>query len=330
MEVVTLDWQSPEIAVWREWCSQTDVSPFQTPSYLQLFAKHFLSGQVFHPICVKRDGQPVAFGGLVFTNGVATALGMQPVEGGQEITDYFDLVFQPNATLAETSMTWDVIRQWVDGQGIHTIQLDYLLATKLSYQVLRHSPSLVVEPLQQEVAPIVSLPADWMTYVAGLKKKYRDELKRKLKRLDQSNPQYELEVQPDTTATSDFIRLHRLSDAAKQHFMTPAMADFFNQLATAVHDGGWQWRYAFVSLAGIRVAAVAYFQRAGDSRLLYNSGYDPAYRQQGVGFCLVARLLQNAIEQNYRHFDFLRGSERYKYELGGVDQSLFRVQLHTH
>lgn len=328
LQVHTIDWHSPEIEVWRAWSSQTQVSPFQTPTYLKLFADHFLTGQAILLLCIKKDGLPLAFGGFVLAGGVATALGMQLVDGGQEISDFFDLVFRPGSTANEVKQVWEAVSTWLHHQEVETLQLDYLSSTSISYQVLQtaQTPQLIASK-PQEVAPAVTLPVDWMLYVSSLKKKYRDELKRKLKRLDQVQPEYQFGVVPTDQATADFIRLHRLSDSAKQHFMTDSMAAFFTQLALATHDGGWQWHYAFVALAGVRVAAVAYFQRSTDAFLLYNSGYDPAYRQQGVGFCLVARLLQSAIEQHCARFDFLRGSERYKYELGGVDQELYQLRL---
>lgn len=328
LQVFTLNWRSPEIEVWREWCSQTRISPFQTPTYLRLFADHFLPGQPIFLLCVKKESQPLAFGGFAITNGVVTALGMQLVDGGQEISDYFDLVFQPSITPEEVQIVWETLFVWFQHQGAKTLQLDYLSNTSMSYLVLHatHPPKLI-ESIPQEVAPAVVLPTDWISYVSSLKKKHRDELKRKLKRLDQAQPEYQFGVSPTDQTLADFVRLHRLSDSAKQHFMTDTMAAFFGQLATATHDGAWQWRYAFVVLAGVRVAAVAYFLRPHDAFLLYNSGYDPAHRQQGVGFCLVARLLQFAIEQHSTRFDFLRGSERYKYELGGVDQQLYRLRL---
>jgi CelD/BcsL family acetyltransferase involved in cellulose biosynthesis len=328
-----ITWQDAELAVWREWSSQTMVSPFQTPTYLQLFAEQFLVGQDVRLICVKLDDQPVAFGGFVMTEGMATALGMQLVDGEQEISDYFDLVFRENSSQAEIKAVWQTVLVWLQQQGATSVQLDYVSDQGLSYQALQapllsqSSPFAQQEAIPLEVAPAVSLPTDWPSFVSSLKKKHRDELKRKLRRLAELQPRFEFGVAADDTSIADFIRLHRLADGAKQQFMTDKMAEFFTQLATAQHDGGWQWRFAFVSLAGKRVAAVAYFTRSSDSLLLYNSGYDPEFRSQGVGFGLVARLLEHAISEQQQRFDFLRGSERYKYELGGVDQQLWRLSF---
>lgn len=332
--VRSLDWNSQEIEIWRSWCDQAVVSPFQTPAYLRIYTEHFLAGVVPQLLCVLKDNQPIAFVGLVIHDQKATALGMQLVDGAQEISDYFNIVSRPHSSLDEVHHHWQAILFWLRQQGVTSVQIDYLSDQTSSFEALQHfqlnqnlghGVQLATVTLQ-EVAPRIALPNDWQIHVASLKKKYRDELKRKLKRIEQAQPLFEFNLSGGTT-TDDFIRLHRLSDAAKQHFMTENMADFFHKLATVQYEGGWQWRYGFVSLAGLRVAGVAYFERQGDALLLYNSGYDPAYRQWGVGFSLVANLLKFAIDNNYQIFDFMRGSERYKYELGGVSQQLWRIQI---
>lgn len=327
--VVLLNWESSEVSVWREWCDQVTVSPFQTPTYLQYFAEHFVDSKQVVLLCVKQGDEILAFGAFVVSNHKATALGMQFVDGNQEISDYFDIVYRPSSTVEVLQQVWRSLFQWFKSAGVTQLQLDYVPAFSQTYQTLMNLSSLVTisEPLMQEVAPKVALPSDWTTYVGSLKKKHRDELKRKLKRIDLIKPVFEFTVEATDEMNAEFIRLHRLSDNAKQSFMTDSMARFFKTIATQKYEGGWQWRYAFASIAGVRVAAVAYFQRDADALLLYNSGYDPTYRQYGVGFSLVSRLLQHAIEHHIPHFDFLRGSERYKYELGGVDQQLYQIQI---
>ena len=79
-------------------------------------------------------------------------------------------------------------------------------------------------------------------------------------------------------------------------------------------------------LDGVRVAACINFDY-GDSYLLYNSGYDPAYSQLSVGFVNKAWSIKDAIESGKRTFDFLRGTERYKYDLGAEDRSIYTIRI---
>lgn len=58
---------------------------------------------------------------------------------------------------------------------------------------------------------------------------------------------------------------------------------------------------------------------------LYNSGYNLNYGHLAPGLILKAYLIKNSIEKGFEVYDFLRGTERYKYDLGGVDCALYTM-----
>ena len=60
-------------------------------------------------------------------------------------------------------------------------------------------------------------------------------------------------------------------------------------------------------------------------RYLYNSGYNPIYSNLSVGLMNHALAIQSSIELGHRVFDFMRGSEAYKYHLGGIDRQIYAV-----
>ena len=60
---------------------------------------------------------------------------------------------------------------------------------------------------------------------------------------------------------------------------------------------------------------------------LYNSGYDPNYSNLSVGLLNKALCIKESIELNYDKFNFLRGSERYKYSLGGEDEKIYQISI---
>ena len=74
---------------------------------------------------------------------------------------------------------------------------------------------------------------------------------------------------------------------------------------------------------GTLVASVIFFM-VDRTLLLYNSGFDATY--QGAGFYLKAKMILWAIENNYTEYNFLQGQERYKYELGGKDVAVYRIE----
>ena len=56
-----------------------------------------------------------------------------------------------------------------------------------------------------------------------------------------------------------------------------------------------------------------------------NSGFNPSYYSDSVGLINKAYCIRQAIDDGRQTFDFLRGAERYKYDLGAENRSLFEI-----
>ncbi|PZC48400.1 MAG: Acetyltransferase involved in cellulose biosynthesis, CelD/BcsL family, partial [Chloroflexi bacterium] len=98
---------------------------------------------------------------------------------------------------------------------------------------------------------------------------------------------------------------------------------FFRRIARAMGEAGYL-KLFFMEIDGQRVAAVWCFDM-GNVRYLYNSGFNPAFGHLSVGLLLKAFCLKDAIETGMDYFDFLRGDERYKYDLGAQDVVLYNM-----
>ena len=64
-----------------------------------------------------------------------------------------------------------------------------------------------------------------------------------------------------------------------------------------------------------------------DSVYLYNSGYDPRYSSLSVGLLSKVLLIKDSIQRGRKRFDFLKGSEPYKYHLSGKEVPLSSCQI---
>jgi hypothetical protein len=64
-----------------------------------------------------------------------------------------------------------------------------------------------------------------------------------------------------------------------------------------------------------------------DQISVYNSGYDPEFREISPGWVLLAYLIKLANEKGYSNFDFLRGNEEYKYRFGAIDRRVLRAKV---
>lgn len=260
---------------------------FQRKEYLEIFLKHFcVRENIIEEIWEKVDNKLVL-------------LGMKPILNGQEVTDY-----------AKTD-----IKELP--QGYKKIQLDYVREDSETFHNLRGDSSQVEK---QEVAPYIDLPKTWEEYLSSLKRKYRKEIKRKLKRLGEVKHEV---IKEDNF--KEFIRLHRLSDPLKEKFMSEEMVDFFKDVYEAkIPD--WEARLDFLKIKGKAVAGIMSFVSEKEW-WLYNSGFDPEYSFYSVGVVLKALSIKQAIEMGKKKYDFLRGSERYKYELGAKDLQLYKLVL---
>ena len=76
----------------------------------------------------------------------------------------------------------------------------------------------------------------------------------------------------------------------------------------------------------IKIASVLCFDYK-NCRLLYNSGYNPEYSHYSVGILLKTFCIRDAIEEGKDYFDFLKGNESYKYNMGGQDKLLYSMEI---
>ena len=81
-----------------------------------------------------------------------------------------------------------------------------------------------------------------------------------------------------------------------------------------------------MSVSGEAAAMVLCFV-ARNQLLLYNSGYSPKFRDLSAGLASKVLCIRDAVERGMSSVNFLRGDEPYKYELGGRDAVVRRIQL---
>jgi len=245
--------------------------------------------------------------------------------GTSETFDYNDFIIRPGYE----QEFYGVLLDNLETQNFKRLEL---FSLRESSPTLFHLPDMarnrgyVVEVSEEDVVPGLQLPADWELYMAGLSKKDRHELRRKFRRLE-SLPEWRWYVVSDPLEIGlhldEFLRLMRLSAPEKSEYMTSDRESFFRKITACMAEAGLI-KIFFVEINGANVASSLCFDYH-KSRLLYNSGYDPEYSYYSVGLLMNALCLQNSIEHNFQYFDFLRGSEPYKYHLGGDNHDLYSM-----
>ncbi len=294
---------------------------FASPTWLRVWWEAFGAERELILLAVRRGGELIGVAPLM-RDGDRLCFA-----GDTEICDYMDFIAAPGEEEAVLSAVlrslgeepWQELALWAVPEGSPTLEALKAVAPQLGLRV-----DIEIE----DVCPQLALPGTWEDYLASLGKKDRHELRRKLRKLSQGG-EIVLEAVDEPAAVEaaldDFLRLYRESRSDKAAFMTEQMERFFRAIVVALAAEG-RVELLFLSLGGVRAAAVLCFCE-GEEALLYNSGYDPAYAYLSVGLLSKALALQRAIEQGKGRFDFLRGPEPYKYDLGAKDVRVYRCTV---
>ena len=291
---------------------------FVTPWWQKVWWNHFGEGAQPHILALRDGHRLLGIAPMRLRDGVLSFL------GDTDLFDYHDFLVVEGAE----EPFYDALCDHLLHTDWHTLHLGSLpegSPTLSHLPALAERKGILVEMEQEDTAPVTYLPSSWDDYLAGLTKRDRHELRRKLRRLDRADHarQYACD-NPETLADcmGDFFRLLRASSPEKAAFLTAEREGFFRDVASELAARG-QFKLYFLEVDEQRVASCICFDY-GDSYLLYNSGYDPEYSSLSVGLLNKALCIREAIEQGRRRFEFLRGTERYKYDLGAKDRALYQ------
>ena len=303
-------------------------SVFLTPQWQETWWRHFGAGRQLSILTVRSDdGRLQGLAPLMHGRDDADTARLEFI-GALDLCDYFDLLIAPHRQddVAQTMADYLVSQANEDVE----ICLNNLSASSPTATLLQDSlaqQGLLVETDTIETCPTIVLPADWNAYLSTLRGKDRHELRRKIRRAE--NTAELVYTVTDTPERLDedldtFIALHRMSQQDdKQGFMTPSKVAFFRDMAHQLWREGWL-ELAFL-YADDRPIAGLCCMTYGTTYAAYNSGYHPGYGALSAGIVLFANRIRSAIERGFVAFDFLRGNEAYKYRFGASDRPLSQV-----
>ena len=248
--------------------------------------------------------------------------------GSIEVSDFLDVIVAP-----------ENLPNFMDGL------LDFLSSGDLPAwevldwcNILEESPTLaVVEAAAKkkgwqflserlQCAPHIPLPGNWEDYLAGLDKKQRHEIRRKTRRLEESQLPYKFySVEDPKELDSEIDAFFNLmvQDGQKANFLTPPMQDFMREVIRNAFDEN-SLQLAFLEIDGLKSAAYLNFTNQNRT-YVYNSGLDRTWTEYSPGWVLLSYLIKNAIQKQVGYFDFMRGDEDYKYRFGGINRFVMRM-----
>ena len=162
--------------------------------------------------------------------------------------------------------------------------------------------------------PRLELPRSWDAYLATLSANRRQILRRKERSLFRDHTAAVVDYGEDRLdeGWDHLLRLHeqRWDDAGGGAFRDARSERLLRHFAGEMAKQKRLW-LTTLDLDG-QPAAAWYGFTSGDTVYFYQAGRDPRWERESVGLVLMGMMIQRAILQGYRAFDFLRGDDHYK------------------
>lgn len=256
--------------------------------------------------------------------------GILHLNGCIEETDYLDLISTTDDAPAVWQATLEYLRDTTspDWRAIDLCNIPEQSPTRGILLQLAGEFGWQYEESIIEVCPTISLPESFEIYLESLDPRQRRELSRKLRRAEGSDVRTVV-VNNSTTIDAEvdsFLDLLQKSTFEKRDWLNDGRRAIFHEVARSAQEGGYL-QLMFTEIEDRRAAGLFNFDY-NDRIWVYNSGLDPAlFSALSPGVVLTANAIEEAIKLGRKEFDFLRGSEEYKYRFGAVDTNIYKIHM---
>lgn len=179
---------------------------------------------------------------------------------------------------------------------------------------------------QESVHQIVRLPGSWEDYLGSLSRNMRTAINSKVRRIEKRYEVRRRSCEKSEELPSFLERLFAMHTSRWQmrqkpgSFVEPARRQFYDEMARSFLERRWL-DFSLLELDGKAVAAEFGF-RYGESYYFLQSGFDPAYASDSVGFVLKAQIFRGLIHEGMKYYDFLGEDDPYKLRWG--------AEIHTY
>ena len=223
------------------------------------------------------------------------------------MADYLDIIGEDEAK----TKAWPEIIDFLKTNGISSLHLNNIPENSPTLNFFKTHISSVIK--QEDTTPMMNLPPT-------LDKKSRHEMERKIRKFEREQEKIKIYDSPDPVADTDLFLTFMKLDERKKRFLTLDMESFFQKIIQTFQE---HIVLTILTISGNAAAAMLAFHY-GDTIMGYNSGFNEE-RFSGAGLYLKSMHIKRATDAGIKTYNFLQGSERYKYELGGKDFFVYKV-----
>jgi len=296
-------------------------SLFVLPSWLETWWKEFGSEFDLLLLSLYQGNQVIGIAPLKIKGETASII------GSSDVSDYVDFI-----TLSgKEQRFYSCLFEYLLNKGIRCIDIKHVHPESSIYRFFvdeAKNHQLEVHCKQDDVSLELDLPDCWDDYLAFLSGKQRHEVRRKIRRLQETGSvNYRAFTDSDEVIDliDTFFWMFSESREDKKRFLTTSREAFFRSMANRMSEEGLL-ELGILELNDKPVSIILTFDYQ-NKIFLYNSGYDPKYRDLSVGLLSKILGIKDSIEKNKTTFDFLKGNETYKYRLGARETPLYHCQI---
>jgi CelD/BcsL family acetyltransferase involved in cellulose biosynthesis len=294
-------------------------TPFQSPDWFVPWAQAFAADHELRVIVASAEGSAL----VCLPLALATRAGRRTLCWlGSGISDYLDVLLDRERGRSA----------WPGAlAALHDLMLE---AERMELSDLPEASALL-EPLASvagvvgncAVCPRLVLPASPEEYIAALPRWLRRNVRRTESELARwGQLVWRTASAGDTPELLEhFFELHtaRWRNKGEPGALADVRVRDFHRSA-APHLVAQGLLELCVLFVGEQAVAASYVLTRSDA-CLYQFGYAPAWSKLSLGSLLIQHSILRAIQHGRAAYDFLRGSERYKYDWGAADTSTYEL-----
>ena len=213
-----------------------------------------------------------------------------------------------------------ITQKLLEKRDVTSLQLDSLTYEQVK-ELLNNKQYESVIVKKSDYSISLDLPNNYDLYLENLGKKKRHELKRKKTKFSTQLGEVELQSSNDLIIFDKFIKQHKLSDGKKASFMNKDVELFFQHLLTIKG-----WKIYFIENEVELISSVFVYENKKGC-YLYNSTKNSQFDPINPGIVLIDLIIQKMIKEKKEFFDFLKGFDRYKIDLGGSPTQLYDLTI---
>jgi CelD/BcsL family acetyltransferase involved in cellulose biosynthesis len=248
---------------------------------------------------------------------------------GDVCVDYPDLILKAENVTALAKVIWDHLfgplrREWDIFEYYEVPNNSPVLDAFCKLSDI-DSRCIKRELIDYSICPYISLPESWNEYLQNFSQKGRYSINFSKKRLEQQGKMVLRFCEDANDLPGEMQKLITLkrksvTGAGEQgNFATQEFERFHHHIARKFLEKGLLFLCS-IQISGKHVGSFYGFKY---NNTLYNymiSVERGIYKRVSIGRALLAYCIEEAIKNNYREFDFLRGDENYKYDWTKLDR----------